>query len=151
MKKWSDQYFFGFLLLTIAIVVLLAKVFFPSDEDINVPSVEFESACVSKRVENTDREALFDNFNQSLMTLKKMDELLIVGLEQLQNIYQQCEERQDKHICDDFLVKQQRLSILGNAFLSERHHLERLMDNIRLLKEFKEAILEPQEQLDVND
>jgi len=151
MEKWSDKYLFGLLLLTIVVFFLLAKFLFPFDAD-NPFAVEFETSAVFKDSESKKTQILFDDLNQSLMTLKKMGELFNAGLVQLQKTRQDCEEIKDPIVCDDFLVKEQRLKTLGNVVLSEHHHLARLIDKIRLLTALQEPVLNIHEEpLDVND
>ena len=140
MKLTNENTLFAIVLGAIVLSIILAKIYFPSSEEIETPFIASEiSALVddanpladgSNPSHSSEALKLLEEFNQNLDALKKMGEHFTKGLLQMQPVYQKCQETQNKAVCDDFLVKQQRLRILGNAVISEHHHIERLMEII---------------------
>jgi len=138
MKLSHDNTFFAIFLAAIVLGVILAKIFWPPDE-IETPFVVSEASSLIEDSNplldgsnSSEFLKLLEEFNQNLDALKKMSGHFTRGLLQMQPVYQECQDTQNKTVCDDFLVKQQRLRILGNAVISEHQHIERLMEIIRL-------------------
>ena len=160
MKLTDDNTLFAIVLSAIVLSIILAKIYFPSSEEIETPFIASETSALvddanpladgSNPSHSSEALKLMEEFNQNLDALKKMGEHFTKGLLQMQPVYQECHDTESKAVCDDFLVKQQRLRILGNAVISEHQHIERLMEIIRL-KFSKEKQIDADEEVPVRE
>ena len=142
MKLTNENTLFAIVLSAIVLSIILAKIYFPSSEEIEIPLVASETSTLiddSNLLPNTfnpfhsdETLKLLEEFNQKLDALKKMSDHFTKGLLQIQSVYQECQDTESKAVRDDFLVKQQRLRILGNALISENQNVERLIEVINL-------------------